>query len=143
MDCLKHISILVPCFAIPLFSAAAQAGAVPANHPILGTWTNALPNGCTETYTFRADGTDSASSAEERAEGTYEISEAPDAKGLYKLVDTVTKTNGKKDCMGSSTPLGDVATDYVRFSRAQDFMMTCYDAAGEHCFGPSKRISAP
>jgi hypothetical protein len=129
--------------SIPLLGAAAQAAAVPVNHPILGTWSNKLPNGCVEVYTFRADGTDSASSADERAEGTYEISETPDEKGLYKLVDTVVRTNGKKDCVGGATPLGDVATDYVRFSRAYDFMMTCYDAAGERCFGPSKRISAP
>jgi len=121
--------------------ALAQAAPPPAGHPILGTWSFTLPSGkCTETYTFRANGTMSVSSGEERADGTYDVSPTPTGEGFYKWVAKVTKDNGKKDCAGDITRPGQEVSSFVRFGPGGD-MVVCERAALDSCFGPFMRVS--
>src|SRR5262249_48017784 len=115
---MRNIALLIIAsifFAVTISSAKQVA----FNHPFLGTWnmTFTLPGGssCDEIYSVRSDGTTWARSAEEVSESDYEISDEPNENGFYRWTDTVTKTNGKPDCSGSATPIGDVATNYVIF----------------------------
>jgi len=111
------------------------------DHPIIGTWTFSGGEGsCTDTYTFRSDGTRLFSSADETGESEFAISAARSERGYYRLVDTITRTNGKPDCIGTISPVGDSVTLYVRFQNNEEFM-TCRDESAAQCFGPFKRMN--
>jgi hypothetical protein len=110
-----------------------------ANHPYVGTWKFVLPNHCTETYINRADGTHLGFSSDEVIESTFVISDKANDRGFYELVDTVTKSNGKRDCSGGTTPVGDKVRLLVRFNDSQDLMLVCLDVSMKACFGPSVR----
>jgi len=126
--------------------ATSVAGAEPPrplakDHPIVGRWTVTLPDGsCSETYTFRPDGTTLVTSAGEIAESTFEISAKPGASGFYKWTDRVVKDNGKKDCSGEITAVGHTATNFVQFHRSGDIFIMCADESLERCIGPFKRV---
>jgi hypothetical protein len=138
-----------PClnlaFSTLVLSMAGVAVAAPprplaANHPLLGQWKVTLPgNGCTETYDVRPDGTSTVTSGEEVTENAIDVADRPDAHGAYRWVDKVVKSNGKKDCGDSITPVGDMATIYVRFDATGDRMALCQDAATKECIGPYLR----
>ena len=138
---MRNIALFV--VASILFAIGSSIAKPVANsHPIVGTWkaTVNLPAGhCDEIYSIRPDGTTRASSAEELSESDYEISDEPDENGFYKWVDTVTKTNGKPDCAGSPTPLGDVATTYVIFHPSGDMFLVCVEQSLDRCIGPYVR----
>jgi hypothetical protein len=111
---------------------------VAPDHPIVGTWKITLPlsgGTCDEIYRIRADGTKLVTSAEEEAESEYEISDGPSEKGFYKVVDKVTKDNGKKDCLGGITPVGDVATNYIAFHSSGDMFLLCIEERLDRCVG--------
>jgi hypothetical protein len=124
-----------------LLTGTATAGDIKPGHPILGTWKITLPNGCSEVETYHYDGTVSATSGEETSEAIVEVADDPDASGAYEVVDTITETDGKKDCGGNITPVGDVATVYVHFSHAAEHMWICFDAACKRWFGPYERVA--
>ena len=113
-----------------------------ANHPLLGTWKFTVPGGlCSEIYTFRADGTRQFTSAEEVGESVFVLSEAPSDRGFYGFTDTVTKTNGKIDCSGGKTPIGDRVTLFIRFHpRNLDEFIMCRDESLAQCFGPIRKV---
>jgi len=129
-----------------LCAAAAVARADPPrptarDHPILGRWTIALPDGsCNETYTFRPDGTSLVTSGEEIAESVFEISAKPGASGFYKWTDKLVKDNGKKDCAGQVTPVGNTVTNFVQFHPSGDIFILCADETLDTCIGPFKRV---
>lgn len=111
------------------------------DHPIVGTWTFTLPNSkCAETYRFRSDGTTFVTSGEEVAESEYSITPDPSPSGFYKWVDTVAKVNGKNDCSGASTPVGDKATNFVRFDGSGERLVICQTESLDKCFGPLRRV---
>jgi hypothetical protein len=124
-------------------AAAGPVGAaapVPADHPILGTWTlTPAEQTCTETYFFRRDGTALITSAEEVAESDYEISGEPDAGGFYRYTDRIVKDNGKKDCAGNVTLPGQGSTNYIAFHRSGEMFVMCQTASLERCLGPFRR----
>ena len=129
-------------FAALLVSASASAlAAAPApSHPIVGTWSFALPNtSCVETYQIRADGTAHITSAEEVSESEFDVAPSPSAKGYYKLTMKVVKDNGKPDCSGETMHVGDEVTDYVQVPKSGDALMFCQDESTSACFGPLKR----
>jgi hypothetical protein len=106
------------------------------DHPIVGTWKITLPlsdGPCDEIYSIRPDGTALVTSAEEISESVYEISDDPSEKGFYRWVDTITKDNGKKDC------LGHVATNYIVFHSSGDMFLICIEERLESCIGPFAR----
>ena len=124
--------------AILMCSAASAGDAVPlrVDHPALGIWEWVIPGaGCTEVMTLRADGTSGVTSGEEVSESESRISDQPDAGGFYRLIDKITRTNGKPDCAGQLTPIGDVATTYLKLNSDGDKLMLCLSRKGA-CFGP-------
>jgi hypothetical protein len=129
--------------AVTLSAAAAPPTKVEPSHPLVGVWQFQLPDGsCTETYLIRADGTTAVKSGEERSESAFEISPKPSAKGFYRWTDRVTRTNGKPDCGGGKTPIGQKTTLYVRMSPSSDAMILCADETLERCIGPLVRMEA-
>lgn len=135
-------SVLVLAWLACTTSAPIAADpAIRADHPYLGRWTWAY-KGCTEVYTNRADGTTSVVSGEEVGEGTFTISDETEESGFYRVVDTVTTSNGKTGCDGQAggTPVGSVATIFVFIRPSGDEMLECKTPSLDHCMGPLRRI---
>jgi hypothetical protein len=128
-----------------LVTASAVARADPPrptakDHPILGRWIITLPDeSCSETYTFRPDGTTLVTSGEEIAESVYEISTKPSQSGFYKWTDRLVKDNGKKDCTGAITKVGQVVTSFVQFHPSGVAFILCADESLDRCIGPFLR----
>ena len=132
MKCVALIVVLL------LLVCSQGHSAIPAEHPIVGTWR--IDRLCPETYEFRADGTRSATSAGEVLESKFEISPKPGAKGFYRFTDTVVRTNGKPDCSGELTPVGDVVTLFVRIPDPKKLFL-CFAESELSCVGPFERLS--
>ncbi len=136
MRVLQQLAVLCVVGCLATIASAAQ---LRADHPVIGTWEWAIPQaGCTERMTMRADGTSSVRSGEELSDSDSRISDQPDADGFYTLIDTVTHTNGKPDCGGETTPIGDVATTFLKVTPERDKLMLCLARKGP-CFGPYVR----
>lgn len=128
-----------------LFSATALCYAAPPapGHPIIGTWRFYISGfNCTETLDFRPDGTAHDFSGAEETFSRYTVSDQLTERGYYVLVETVTQTNGKPDCTGNRTPVGDVAVGYLVPKSGGRFML-CLDQALAECFGPMVRAARP
>ena len=137
-----HLHILAITLFCVWLASCAHNDVVPEQHPILGSWKFILPGStCFEIYTFRANGTRSYSSNDEAGESAFKISNQPSSVGYYAITDTITKSNGKRDCTGSTSPIGDKATLYVRFhpSHGNEFIM-CREESFKACLGPFKRL---
>ena len=125
--------------------AAAQA-AGPSDvsgkpHPILGQWTWKPPGKtCTEMVTYRADGSRSGASGEETTEGQFQITPNPSLLGFYRLTETLTSANGKRDCWGD---LRDAGSEYgplfFQLSPAKDLLIVCKSESLEACYGPLRK----
>lgn len=132
--------------AVTLGAAASLASAQPPhppkpNHPIIGTWSLAVPGtDCEETYYMRQDGTTLVTSGAEVAESAYEISDEPSAKGFFKSTDKLVKDNGKPDCSGEVMKAGEEVTNYIRFHPSGTMMIMCRDESLDACFGPLHRV---
>lgn len=136
-----HSFALAACCALAAAAASSAAAPLPQEHPLLGVWQFTLPDGhCTETYLFKANGTSFVTSAEEVAETRYEVSAEPSDKGFYKLVDTVTQDNGKKDCSGSITAVGSHSTNFLWFDPSGELFVMCREESLDACFGPLVRV---
>ncbi len=120
---------------------SSTAPAVPAQHPLTGSWTWTLPGKqCTETWQYRSNGTRTGSSGEETLQSRYEISAMPSLLGFYRLVETVTEGNGKKDCPGDlHQASGEPVTRFIQFSPKRDQIIVCKEESLKACFGPLKR----
>jgi hypothetical protein len=120
--------------------ACAAQRPVP-NHPILGIWKLSLPEvNCSEVYRFRGDGTTLVTSAAEVSESEYKIPAEPSNKGFYKLEDTITMDNGKKDCSGTIIKVGTRATNFIRFHPSGLLFLMCADETLNSCIGPFERV---
>ena len=116
---------------LPLLARASPPG---PDHPIVGTWTLTLGNTpCMETYEFRADGTSRVTSGFEQVTTEYDVSNTLTADGYYELLDTITSSNGKPDCTGNVTPVGDRSKIFLRPQRSG--MLMCVDATLSNCVG--------
>jgi hypothetical protein len=125
----------------PAASAAKATGAATA-HPLVGTWSWTLPGKtCTETWQYRADGRRLGTSGEEVTQGDYQVPAKPTTTGFYPLTETVTSSNGKRDCSGDLHADGDESVlRFIQFSPKQDQFIVCKAASLEACFGPLKRM---
>jgi hypothetical protein len=139
---MKHrLRVLAVVLAAVTLSGSALAGPLRADHPLLGTWRFTLPDGsCTEVYTFKADGTADVTSGEEVSSSAIEFSDQPTDLGYYKWVDKILKNNGKKDCGGSTTPIGHVATNYIRLHPSGNKLLFCESENLDVCLGPVNRV---
>ncbi len=126
--------------AVTAGALPAAAAELPADHPFVGTWKFAIPQlDCTETYTFRRDGSGLVRSAGEISESTFEIAAKPSARGFYRWDHTIVKTNGRKDCAGQVMETGSTVSQYVYFHRSPDVFFICGDESGRNCIGPFLR----
>jgi hypothetical protein len=128
--------------ARPAPSAAKPAAAAPEQHPLIGTWSWTLPGKqCSETWRYRADGRRLGTSGEEVTQGDYQVPAQPTSAGFYALTETVTNSNGKRDCSGDLHADGDESVlRFIQFSPKQDQFIVCKTASLEACFGPLKRV---
>ena len=132
--------LMVAAF-VAFVSVSVSAQSLRANHPIIGTWKITLPdNSCYEIYRIRANGTTLVTSAEDVGETEFTISDQPSPKGFYKWVDRIMKDNGKKDCVGETMVIGDVATKYIRFHPGGDMFLMCDAEDPNTCIGPFVRM---
>jgi len=123
-----------------LVAPASAATALSHDHPLLGSWKVTLPDGsCSETYFFRSDGTSLVTSADEVAESDFEVSLEPTDKGFYKLVDKIVRDNGKQDCQGNVTTVGQQATNFITFHPSGQMFLMCREESLEACIGPFRR----
>ena len=122
-------------------ATTASTAAVPAPHPIVGSWTWTLPGKtCVETWQYRADGTRLGSSGEEVTQADYEITAKPSLLGFYRLDETVSKGNGKRDCSGDlHEASNESGTRFIQFSPKLDQLIVCKAESLQACFGPFKR----
>ena len=122
--------------------ATSASAAATAPHPLVGTWSWTLPGKqCTETWQYRADGRRLGTSGEEVTQGNYQIPAKPMTTGFYPLAETVTNSNGKRDCSGDLHADGDESMmRFIQFSPRQDQFIVCKAASLEACFGPLKRV---
>lgn len=120
----------------------ATSAATTAPHPLVGTWSWTLPGKtCTETWQYRADGRRLGTSGEEVTQGDYQVPAKPTTTGFYPLTETVTNSNGKRDCSGDLHTDGDESVmRFIQFSPGQDQFIVCKAASLEACFGPLKRV---
>lgn len=125
------ILVVAPC---------CHAASLSPDHPIVGTWRIMAPGTtCVETHTFRENGTKTSQSADEIQKSEFAISPKPSAAGYYKLTDTVVASNGKPDCSGFSSPVGETVSVFVRFERGLDVFSFCYAETQDKCVGPFRR----
>lgn len=132
----------------PLFFACAIAGAaassaapVRADHPIVGTWRFVLPDGsCQEIYRMRQDGTALITSAAEVAETEFVIDDQPDKNGFYKSSDKIVKDNGKLDCSGKVSEVGNTVASFILFHQSGNMFLMCLEASMDACLGPFVRV---
>nr|WP_294840093.1 hypothetical protein [uncultured Methylotenera sp.] len=138
---MKIYVLFLSLLFVTLNSFAAPPASLPDGHPLVGTWTFALPNSdCSETYNLHGDGTGFVTSGEEVGESIFEISENPSEKGFYKWVDIISKDNGKRDCMGGVMEIGHEAVSYVLLHPTREMILVCQDESLKACFGPLKRV---
>ena len=96
---------------------------------------------CTETLSYSANGTRQGSSGEEVTQSRYEVSAMPSLLGFYRLTETVTQSNGKRDCSGDlHEATGEPVTRFVQFSPQKDQLIVCKEESLQACFGPLKRV---
>ncbi len=121
---------------------ASAPAAHTAAHPLVGTWSWTLPGKtCAETWQYRADGRRLGTSGEEVTQADYQVSATPTSAGFYPLTETVTNSNGKRDCSGDLHADGDESViRFIQFSPKQDQFIVCKAASLEACFGPLKRV---
>lgn len=130
---MKH---LLACFFL-LASAASFAEPLRDDHPLIGAWKFTMPGGaCEEIYRIGKDGSMRVSSFEEQTESTIRISDQFSPKGYFRWDDKVVKSNGKKDCAGEGTPVGDEATNYIFLDPSWKMFLLCREETLSHCIGP-------
>lgn len=120
---------------------ASTATATP--HPLAGRWAWSLPGKpCAETLAYSAgtSGTRQGSSGDEVTQSRYEVSAVPSLLGFYRLTETVTHANGKRDCSGDlHEAASEPVTRFVQFSPQKDQLIVCREESLQACFGPLKR----
>ena len=136
---MKVFLVVTMLFVCNSFCCAATLS---PRHPIFGTWEVIVPGTkCLETYEFKTNGMKTSWSAEEIEESKFIISPKPNALGYYKLTDTVVSSNSKLDCLGDSSPVGDIVTVFVRFEQAASIFFYCPSQTQIGCVGPFKRTT--
>jgi hypothetical protein len=124
-------------------SIAADPASAPATalHPITGKWTWTLPGkACLETIHYRADGKRLGTSGEEVTEGDFQITPKPSLFGFYRISETLTVANGKRDCAGDLHVAGDESSiRFIQFSPKNDQLIFCKTESLQACFGPLRR----
>ena len=65
----------------------------------------------------------------------------PSLLGFYRLVETVTESNGKRDCSGDlHEASGEPLTRFIQLSPKRDQFIVCKKEELKACFGPLRRL---
>ena len=128
--------------AAPSIADGPASVQIAGTHPISGQWTWTLPGKvCTETLQYRTGGKRLGSSGEQVTESEFQITPLPGLLGFYRLVETVTQSNGKPDCAGDlHEAAGNSVTRFIQLSPRLDQMIVCREESLKACFGPLKRM---
>jgi hypothetical protein len=128
----------LPIPLVPLLLVACSSSPTSQPSGLIGKW-SLSEGGCTDTYEYRANGTFSGSSGEERLEGRYSVESLAGGKASLKVVRTVESDNKRVDCSGSTKDqTGSQDTRYLVLD-GKDKFHVCLSPAGERCFGPLVR----
>lgn len=140
-DTVIRKSLCAAATSLAILAAPSPSNAGDAN-PLVGSWTWTRPqNKCTETYTYRRDGTYSTVSGAERTEGTYTLSAEPDAAGFYEYADHVTKDFGGRDCADSDADItGEEAHLFIAIHASGEQILICFEPGFDKCFGPLRKV---
>lgn len=135
---------LSPLFLAGLMAVCSVAsGQSSDKSPLAGTW-QYRPRGtsCTEQYYFRNDGTMMVTSGREVSESEYTLSDEPLPSGFYKFSSKVTQTNGKPDCRGNKTPVGQASSSFLKRQGEGDGerLILCRAESLQACMGPLVRL---
>jgi hypothetical protein len=132
-------------YVITIHATAADPDVkqAPAAHPLTGKWTWTLPGkACTEIVHFRADGKRAGTSGEEVTEADFQITLKPSLFGFYRLNETLTVANGKRDCAGDLHVAGDESTTrFIQLSPKNDQLIVCKTESLQACYGPLRRAA--
>jgi hypothetical protein len=122
------------------FAAGGAIAAAPAPSPIVGEWDWSSKDGkCKEVHAYRADGTATTRSGGEVLEKTYS---AEDYGGGFWIVrETVTASNGGKDCLGGTTEVGKQAGFFALPVNGGGYY-TCSSNEGWGCYGTARERPA-
>jgi hypothetical protein len=113
----------------------------PSTHPLIGSWqVSAVDGTCAESHSFGADGRHKSKSSEEESVGEFDVSVGPSGSGYYRLTDTIVQSNGKTDCTGRTTPVGDVATIFIQFGSDRNSYSMCWSENKGSCFAEARRL---
>ena len=110
---------------------------------MVGRW-SIVSKGCAEQYEFRADGTFSSASRNERLDGRYSAQEIAGRPASAKVTRSIEKDNLGMDCAGSSQ--NDTGRQDVRFivlDTSKNRMQVCGTDAATGCYGPLIRQVSP
>lgn len=137
-----------PIVALTLLALAAATPAAEPAAPadlaseLVGTWSWTLPNGCTETQTYRADGSRSVVSGEERAEGTFQVEPSTEDPNFRRLTLNTARDAGGKDCSGStSDDTGKSSVIFYLIAKDHQQLMYCFEPELKRCVGPFRRVA--
>lgn len=114
----------------------------PRPAPIVGTWTwTRQDNQCTETTTYRVDGTSVTTSGDEQTEDRWKLSDWLPASDSWRLTLTTTRDSGGRDCANrTADDTGSTVNVFVRFASDGQRMVVCYAEADNRCYGPLRRV---
>jgi hypothetical protein len=87
-----------------------------------------------------AHGTMAVTSGAEQVESEFAIDIEPSARGFYRWVDRVVRSNGRPDCLGDTSAVGQVATNDVIVLRSGRAFLLCEDESLDSCIGPFRRL---
>ena len=134
-------ALLCGIFSAQAAEPSSTSSAPTAQNPLTGSWSWTLPGKqCTETWHYRANGTRTGNSGEEALQSRYQIRPCPSLLGFYRLDETVTAANGKRDCAGDLHEVSDEpVTRFIQFSPKRDQFIVCREESLNACFGPLKR----
>jgi hypothetical protein len=132
---------LVAVLALSLAAASGAAASASASSPIVGEWDWSSKDGkCKEVHAYRADGTATTRSGDEVLEKTYT---AEDYGGGFWIVrETVTASNGGKDCLGGTTSVGKQAGFFALPVNGGGYY-TCSSNEGWGCYGTARERASP
>ena len=137
--------IVVLLLAACLPGSKAQTVGATSAHTLVGSWSWTLFNGqCSETLQYRPDGVLLSTSGDAVTAWRYAVDVVPSAQGFYKVTETSTRFNSKKDCYGDMVDEdGMEATRFIQLNPAKDRLIVCKSASLAECYGPLKREPLP
>jgi hypothetical protein len=136
----NSITILFVATSLAAASSFAVHAQPVSSADLVGTWSWTVPSGqCTETHTYRADGTRYVVSGQERSDSTFKTERAPSGT-FMKLTITTTKDYGGKDCGESDEDdTGKTSSVYFVLSPDRQKVLFCFEPSFKDCYGPFQR----